>query len=239
MPIIDNILVVALVFVSPVWDWLDTRSLQKNPTSRKRLRYYKQTIFLLATGAAVACWSHGIGAFLTLRSLGIQEPLLETRSWLWWLLLGFVVAAIVLQWALPVSQILIKYRNLRYLEMKQLQPLRFVLPASRAERRWYIALSITAACSEEILVRGFLFRYLHTSPFQMGLWVTILITAVVFGANHIYQGLKGAIVTGVTGLVFTAILLVTGSLWPGMVFHAITNLTILLYWRPKPRQMNA
>jgi membrane protease YdiL (CAAX protease family) len=62
----------------------------------------------------------------------------------------------------------------------------------------------------------------------------VLAAAVIFGANHIYQGIKGAVVTGVTGLIFTAILLVTGSLWPGMLFHAVTNLSVLLYWRPKP-----
>jgi membrane protease YdiL (CAAX protease family) len=36
------------------------------------------------------------------------------------------------------------------------------------------------------------------------------------------------------GLVFTAALLVTGNLWAGMVCHAAIDLSILLYWRPKP-----
>jgi hypothetical protein len=35
---------------------------------------------------------------------------------------------------------------------------------------------------------------------------------VILGFNHIYQGVKAAIVTGITGLLFTAVLLVTGSL---------------------------
>jgi membrane protease YdiL (CAAX protease family) len=232
--LVDHILAVLLVFVSPVWDWLDTRALKANPTREARLRYYKQTIVILSVGAVVACWAHGMDSFLTLRGLGIHERLLEKHSWLWWLLTVVVVVAVLLQWVLPVTQILVKYRNRPFLEMQQLQPLRFVLPASPSERRWYAGLSVTAAVSEELLVRGFFLRYLHTSPFQLGLGLAVLIAAVVFGANHIYQGLKGAIVTGATGLVFTAILLVTGSLWPGIVFHAFTNLSVLLYWRPKP-----
>ena len=236
MPIhlVDHLLIFLLVFVSPAWDWFDTRALKANPTSQGRLRYYRQTIVILVLAAGVACWAHGLHAFLSLQGLGIDEPLLRRPSWLWWLLTVFVLFAVLLQWALPVAQILVKYRKLPYLEMQQLQPLRFVLPATPRERYWYAVLSVTAACTEELLVRGFLLRYLHTSPFHLGLWPAILIAAVVFGANHIYQGLKGAIVTGVTGLVFTAILLVSGSLWPGMLFHALTNLSVLLYWRPRP-----
>lgn len=213
---------------------MDTRALKANSTRKTRLRYYRQTIVILAVAAAIACWSHGISSYLTLGGLGIHEPLLERYSWLWWLLAAVVILWVALQWALPVAQILVKYRKLPYLEMQQLQPLRFVLPASPNERHWYAALGVTAAFCEEILVRGFFLRYLHTSPFHLGLGWAVLVAGVVFGANHIYQGIKGAIVTGVTGLVFTAILLVTGSLWPGMVFHAVTNVTVLLYWRPKP-----
>jgi membrane protease YdiL (CAAX protease family) len=236
MHVVDHLLVLWLVFVSPVWDWFDTRVLKGNPTPQRRLRYYKQTIAILVIAAGVACWTHGLHSLLTLHGLGIEEPLLQRRSWLWWLLLVFVLLAVFVQWALPVTQILVKYRKLRYLEMQQLQPLRFVLPASPLQRRWYAALGVAAACSEELLVRGFLLRYLHTSPFHLGLGLAVLVTAVVFGANHIYQGIKGAIVTGVTGLIFTAILLVSGSLWPAMLFHALTNLSVLVYWRPKPAE---
>lgn len=236
MHLVDHLLVFWLVFVSPVWDWLDTRALKTHSTRKTRLRYYRQTIVILVFAAGVACWSNGIESFLTLDAIGIHEPLLERHSSLWWLLTVLVLIAVLLQWALPVTQILVKYRKLPFLEMQQLQPLRFVLPASPSERRWYAALGVTAAFCEEVLVRGFFLRYLHTSPFHLGIVWAVVVAGVVFGANHIYQGIKGAIVTGVTGLVFTAILLVTGSLWLGMVFHAVTNLSVLVYWRPKPVQ---
>ncbi len=236
MPVhlMDHLLVLLLVFVSPVWDWLDTRALKAKPTPQARLRYYMQTILILSAAAALACWIDGIHSLLTLRGLGIDDPLLTKHTWLWWLLVILVALFVVLQWLLPVTQILVKYRKLPFLEMQQLQPLRFVLPASPIERRWYAVMSVTAAFCEELLVRGFLLRYLHTSPFHLSLGLAVLTAGVVFGANHIYQGIKGAIVTGVTGLIFTAFLLVTGSLWAGMVFHAVTNLSVLLYWRPRP-----
>ncbi|HZQ24934.1 MAG TPA: CPBP family intramembrane glutamic endopeptidase [Terriglobales bacterium] len=231
---IGNLLAVWLIFVSPVWDWWDTRALKAAPTSKARLRYYAQTIAILALSATTACVTVGFNALFTAKGVGIHEPLLEGRSWLWWSLLILFLLFAIFQWLLPVTQVIVKYRELRYIEMAQLRPLRFVLPASAIEGRWYAALALTAAISEELLVRGFLIRYLHTFPFHVPLLPAVICSAVIFGLNHIYQGGKGAVVTGITGLIFTSIFLVTGTLAAGMLFHAVTNLSVLLYWRPKP-----
>jgi membrane protease YdiL (CAAX protease family) len=128
----------------------------------------------------------------------------------------------------------LKYRKRPFLEPKQLESLRFFLPASTVERRWFAALSITAGFSEELLFRGFLLRYLHTSPLHFPFGWAALTSALIFGAHHLYQGRQGFLSTAILGLVFTAILLVTGSLWAGMVYHAAIDLSILLFWRPKP-----
>jgi membrane protease YdiL (CAAX protease family) len=61
-----------------------------------------------------------------------------------------------------------------------------------------------------------------------------LTSALIFGAHHLCQGRQGFLSTAILGLVFTAVLLITGSLWAGMVYHAAIDLSILLYWRPKP-----
>ena len=46
--LVDHVLGLLLVVVSPVWDWLETRALKANPRSAPRLRYYQQTIVILA-----------------------------------------------------------------------------------------------------------------------------------------------------------------------------------------------
>jgi uncharacterized protein len=102
------------------------------------------------------------------------------------------------------------------------------------ERRWFAALSITAGFSEELLFRGFLLRYLHTMPLHLPFVWAVLTSALIFGAHHLYQGRQGFLSTAILGLVFTAVLLVTGSLWAGMLYHAATDLSVLLFWRPKP-----
>jgi membrane protease YdiL (CAAX protease family) len=111
--------------------------------------------------------------------------------------------------------------------------LRFFLPAGALERRWFATLSVTAGFTEELLFRGFLLRYLHTSPVHVPLLWAVVISVLVFGTHHLYQGLNGFITTTVLGLVFTAMLLVTGSLWAGMAYHAAIDLSLLLYWRPR------
>jgi uncharacterized protein len=229
-----HLLAFFLIVVWPIWDYFDTRPLKANPTLRARLRYYRQISALLWIATGVAVWASGFSALLTAHGIGVHAPWLDRYSWPWWLLVVLVSLVVLLQLVLPVIQVTVKYRNRPFLEPRQFESLRFFLPSSSLERRWFATLSLTAGFCEELLFRGFLLRYLHTSPLHLGLVWATLSAAVVFGTHHLYLGVKGFISTFVGGLIFTAILLVTGSLWAGMIYHAATDLSFLLYWRPKP-----
>jgi uncharacterized protein len=225
-----------LIVVGPIWDYFDTRPLKANPSPQARLRYYRQTFVWLWIATGVAVWASGFSALFTVRGIGVHAPWLDRYRWPWWLLVVLASLVVLLQLVVPVIQVTIKYRNRPFLEPRQLEPLRFFLPSSSLERRWFAALSVTAGFCEELLFRGFLLRYLHTAPLHLGLLWATLGAALVFGTHHLYQGVKGFISTYVGGLIFTAILLVTGSLWLGMIYHAAVDLSILLYWRPKPAE---
>ena len=58
----------------------------------------------------------------------------------------------------------------------------------------------------------------------------VVLSAVLFGAGHIYQGAKATIVIGVYGLMFGILAEVRQNLRPGMMAHAwhdtITGLII-------------
>lgn len=235
--IVINLLALYLVVVGPVWDYFDTRPLKAHPSRKGRLRYYRQTILWLWIATAAACWAESFTALFTLRGLEIHPVWLHEHRWGWRLLTILVVLFVLAQLILPVVQVGVKYRKRPYFEPRQLEPLRFFLPSSPLERRWFVPLSITAGFCEELLFRGFLLRYLHTAPLRLGLVWAILISAVVFGAHHFYQGFKGFVSTSIGGLIFTAILLLTGSLLAGMVFHVAADLSVLLYWRPKPAEL--
>jgi membrane protease YdiL (CAAX protease family) len=198
------------------------------------LHYYRQLAAWLWIAAAIACWVNGLGGLVTLHGLGIDAVWLQEHRWSWYVLTVVSVMAVAVQIVLPVTQVIAKYRHREFLEPKQFESLRFFLPNGRLQRRWFAALSITAGFTEELLFRGFLLRYLHTWPIHLPLVWAVAISALVFGAHHLYQGASGFISTTVTGLILTAMLLVTGSLWAGMIYHAAIDLSALLYWRPKP-----
>jgi uncharacterized protein len=55
-----------------------------------------------------------------------------------------------------------------------------------------------------------------------------MLACAVFGIGHMYQGVKGIVGTALLGLVFSAILVVTGNLLLPMILHFLIDLRILL-----------
>jgi membrane protease YdiL (CAAX protease family) len=97
----------------------------------------------------------------------------------------------------------------------------FLLPHTREEFRWFAALSITAGICEELLYRGYV---LWTFTPSLGLAAAALASIVLFGAGHAYQGPSHGIRATAAGAVMTGIVLLTGSLIPAMVLHALMDL---------------
>jgi membrane protease YdiL (CAAX protease family) len=106
-----------------------------------------------------------------------------------------------------------------------------MLPANGRERLQFAAVSITAGVCEEFLFRGFLMLYLTGLVPGLPAWGAMVISSVIFGLAHWYQGRSGVAGTGVLGLFLGLVYLLTGSLYPSMVLHAIIDLnTMLAAW---------
>lgn len=113
--------------------------------------------------------------------------------------------------------------------------LRFLLPASRLERRWWILLSVSAGIGEEVLYRGFLLHFMleeSTSGLQPGLLTAVVLSALAFGLAHLYQGWRGMLASTAMGLVFAVLAIGTGSLFLPMALHVVIDLQILWMYRP-------
>jgi len=98
------------------------------------------------------------------------------------------------------------------------QNIRYLLPQNQLEIFLWILTSITAGICEEIIFRGYFQR-------QFGAWTGsmpagVLLSAAAFGAGHIYQGWRSAIIIVVYGLLFGILAELRGSLRPGMMTHA-------------------
>ena len=92
-------------------------------------------------------------------------------------------------------------------------------PRTAAEYRRFVCLSVTAGICEELLYRGFLVWALQ---YWIGLGWAAAVSVILFGAAHAYQG-KDVVRPTVAGVVLQGIALLTQSILPGMLVHAMLD----------------
>jgi len=95
------------------------------------------------------------------------------------------------------------------------------LPHTRRETHNFYAVSITAGIVEEVVYRGFVIWYLSQ---YMPVWGAVVVSSVAFGLGHSYQGASGALRTGLVGLAFGVLYVMTGSIWLPIIAHALLDL---------------
>jgi membrane protease YdiL (CAAX protease family) len=91
-------------------------------------------------------------------------------------------------------------------------------PANGVEIAAWGLLCLIVGFSEELTFRGYLqsqgIALLRNIP------VAVVLTSIVFGAAHGYQGLRGIVLISVYGALFSCITLLRKNLFPGMLAHA-------------------
>ncbi|MGY1746195.1 CPBP family intramembrane glutamic endopeptidase [Blastococcus sp. SYSU D00695] len=103
-----------------------------------------------------------------------------------------------------------------------------LLPRSRAERRLFTVVGLTAGICEEWLYRAFFLAVVSAVTGGLPAAVLVAVAAVAFGLAHAYQGLGGVLTTGLLGAVLAAVYLNTGSLLLPVVLHALVDLRFLV-----------
>ena len=92
-----------------------------------------------------------------------------------------------------------------------------ILPQSPAELLPYLGLAITAGLCEEFLYRGFAMAALSRAGLPV--WGVVLLSSVLFGLAHLYQGRGGLLSTLVIGTVFGTARIAYDGMVPVMVWH--------------------
>jgi len=98
--------------------------------------------------------------------------------------------------------------------------LRQLLPRSPEERSVFALLSVAAGVAEEVAYRGYAIPLLATI---MGVPGAAVLTSVVFGILHGYQGLLGTVRTTLMGGILVWGFLASGSLLPAVVAHTLID----------------
>jgi membrane protease YdiL (CAAX protease family) len=232
--LVQHLLFGFLLLAAPAWDFYDTSRLKKNPGSPQKIRYYKTLMAWLLASSLVALVAVGWRPLFTFNPAPSEIPLLLEHAWVFYLV-EVVIALFTALMLLPV--VIVARKKLKkeprtYSAADALQSMSYFLPATRTERRWWVFLCFTAGVCEEILFRGFLIQYLHIFPWTLNLTLVLMIAAVIFGLQHLYQGAAGAASTVVVGLLFSLLFLLSGSLLLPMVLHVVMDLRMLAVLRP-------
>ena len=96
-------------------------------------------------------------------------------------------------------------------------------PRTRKEKIVATGKSLTAGIYEEILCRGFLFYVFQMQFPNLSIIFIVLITSLMFGVAHFYQGIQGIIITTLGGVLLGFLFMVTGSLIPSIFLHFFVN----------------
>ncbi len=89
-----------------------------------------------------------------------------------------------------------------------------------------ILIWITAAFLEEFIFRGFLLNAIDTllGRTNWSMWVSVVISSVIFGLIHAYQGITGILITGSIGFIFGIAFVINGRrLWPLILMHGLID----------------
>ncbi|MDH3206380.1 MAG: CPBP family intramembrane metalloprotease [Gemmatimonadota bacterium] len=104
--------------------------------------------------------------------------------------------------------------------------LRQLLPRTHEERHAFGVLSVAAGFGEEIAYRGYAIPVLGP---LLGVSGAAVLTSVVFGVLHGYQGALGILRTGAMGGMLAWGFLSSGSLWPPIIAHTLIDLVAGLW----------
>ena len=213
----DHLLLLLLALALPIRAYVGMRALRAAPLEampRLRPQYHARGIAAQWTLTLVvaALWSfqhRPLAALLLLPRItpGLIGVLAGT--------LGIVIAVLRQMRGLETDRALVDRIADR------LEPAGRLLPGTACEWPLFAAFAVTAGICEELLFRGFVQWVLAQ---YVGLWPAAALQVALFGLAHAYQGVPGILRTGFVGAFLTVVVILSGSLYPAMLLHALMDL---------------
>jgi uncharacterized protein len=204
-----------ILFLSVVIPWRGYTRLRKllaHPSvdTKEKLALYAMTIAFQWTLVGLVAWRSLV------RGLTLQELGLSSSGWV-----GIVVSGVSGTFLIGALQWL-NLRRIGKMEGEAPELLRKLasrlLPVTIVEYLPYSALAITAGVCEEFVYRGFAIAALSRAG--LPLWMVVIVSSILFGLAHAYQGRGGIVSTGIFGVLLAIGRLWLGSLVPVMMWHA-------------------
>jgi uncharacterized protein len=203
------------LFIGVVIPWRGYTRLKKllarpSVDTKEKILLYAVTIAFQWVLVGLVAWRSLVGG------LTIQELGLASHNWAGVVASGLFGAICIggLQW--------LNLRRIGRLEGEAPELLKKLasrlLPVNLLEYLPYSALAITAGVCEEFVYRGFAIAAL--SKAGLPLWLVVILSSILFGLAHAYQGRSGIASTGIFGILLAIGRLWLGNLVPVMMWHA-------------------
>ena len=213
----DTLLALVIVIGLPLRAWfgmLRLKAAAAHEVAELRPRLWTRAILSqwILVVLVLAVW---LGSHRSLVTLGLG---LEPSGGLAGVLVGLVtIVAIELRQRGAVDSDPEIRRRVR----DRLAPVERLMPRAGPGFARFVALACTAGLCEEFLFRGYL---AWVAGLLLPFPVAPAAQALVFGLCHAYQGWRGVVLTTFAGAFLTAVVLLTRSLWPAILIHALMDL---------------
>jgi membrane protease YdiL (CAAX protease family) len=189
---------------------LGTLHSAKGPAGSHHFANYTITIGWEWALAGIAWWG------LRLKKTSLREVLGERRRGVREFLNDALIAGVFWIISMIVLAVLAVFLKVLHLESAQKQ-IAALAPSSIAEAALWIALSVSAGICEEFVFRGYLQQQFARSTGR--LWLGVLVSSLLFGAAHGYEGIAGMLLIALYGGLFSVLAIRRKSLRAGMIAH--------------------
>jgi uncharacterized protein len=207
------------VFLSVILPWRGRermRRLMAQPevSGRERSQLYSSTILFQWMLAVIVAW-RGFERGLTVSQLGLAVARVPS------IILLTLIGATLIAGAHWMNLRRLASSNHPAAERLRAMAVR-LFPRSAAETVLFTILAITAGICEEFIFRGFVIAAL----FRAGLpvWAAVVVSSLMFGMAHLYQGKGGSAGTGILGILFASVRIAYHSIFPVVIWHAVLDI---------------
>jgi len=213
----DKLLALLIVLLLPLRAWFGMRALNTAPA--ESLAVLRRALWMRAIASQWLLAAMVITVWLTAhRSLVTLGLGLRASGGLLGVLVGLAAIVVIVVRQRPAVD---TDESVRARIRDRLAPVERLMPRAAGDMPLFSALACTAGLCEELLFRGYLMWVAGALlPFPLA----PAAQALLFGFCHAYQGPRGIVLTTFAGAFLTGVVLITGSLWPAMLIHALMDL---------------
>ena len=216
MHLLEWLLLVHLLAFFPLWELFRSGALRERLETNpgEKVRVYRTICLQLWLPTLLLLALFGTGS-LSVTELPVLAPVDTAQG-----IALFLLLAVMVYLGFALRRV-VRDAGVRRQAAAALKDQAWALPATRREAAWFIGpVTLSAGICEELLYRAYLIQWLDQA---MPIWAAVVLSSLLFGLMHAYQGPSGMIRTGAVGLVMAVIFVATGSLLVPIVLHIVVD----------------